>query len=85
MIIVSQNRTCIVNFNNISDIYIDNQMRIMCDDVNGAFLCRLGEYITEEECQDVFDMIIHDLDMHLTTNKNHIIYMPRSSEFNENN
>lgn len=85
MIIVSQNRTCIVNFNNTSAIYIDNNMRIKCYDANGGFLCRLGEYTTEEECQNVFDMIIHDFDVHLTTNKNHIIYMPRSSEFNENN
>lgn len=79
MIIVSQNRMSIVNFDNVNAIYIRENYAagtygIICDTNNGGDYIILGEYDTKEECQNVFNKIIHDLNVNLIANTNHIIY-----------
>lgn len=85
MIIVSQDRMSVVNFDNVTAIYIRKNyiMRdhypvetygIICDTNNGGDYIILGEYDTKEECQNVFNKIIHDLNANFIINKNHIIY-----------
>lgn len=77
MIIVSQNRMCLVNFNNTSVIYKDKDTRIVCDDMNGDLLCELGEYTTTQECDEVFERLISDIGYSFSENQLTVIYMPQ--------
>lgn len=77
MIIVSQNRLCLVNFDNTSVIYIDRDTKIVCDDMNGDLLCELGEYTTLEECKTVLERLMSDIESYLSTNQPTVIYMPQ--------
>ena len=61
MIIVSQNKAEIVNFNNIGKIYIDysnGNYKVICTDIQGCFLTSLAEYKTEERAKEVLQEII---------------------------
>ena len=61
MIIVSQDKDEIVNFDNIGKIYIDysnGNYEVSCTDIKGCYLTRLGEYKTEERAKEVLQEII---------------------------
>lgn len=77
MIIISQNKHCIVNFDNASVIYINRDTSIVCDDVNGDLLCELGEYTTLEECNTVLEQLMSAIESYLSTNQPTVIYMPQ--------
>lgn len=75
MIIVSQNRTVIVNFNNISVIAINNletNKDINCLD-NMSNVITLGKYNTEERTKEVFKEL-----MEATTSLFESYYMPEN-------
>ena len=58
MIIVSQNKTEIVNFNNIGKIYISENYEVNCLDIQGCFLTSLGIFDTEERAKEVLQDIV---------------------------
>ena len=57
MIIVSQDKTEIVNFDNNGKIYIDEK-KVHCTDTPGCWLTKLGEYKTKKRAKEVLQKII---------------------------
>lgn len=60
MIIVSQDKTIIINFNNVSAIAIDDnntkkQIHVRCNNDDDVII---GEYATEERTKEVLEKII---------------------------
>ena len=58
MIIVGQEKTKIINFDNVSKIYISGINEIICTDIEDALLTILGVYKTEERAKEVLQEII---------------------------
>lgn len=79
MIIVSQDKETIINFENIENISISDDFRYRIECTTGTNWFKLGEYHTEEECKKVFETIIDDI----VYGSNTVIYMPQSGELNE--
>ena len=59
MIIVSQDKSEIINFNNIGKIYVSEKNTVICTDNQGCFLTRLGIFDTEERAKEVLQEIIN--------------------------
>ncbi len=64
MIILNQDRTSILNFNNVSNIYIDTNetnKKIYSTNTMGTIETMLGEYKSEERAKEVLQEIIEAL------------------------
>ena len=65
MIIVSQNKTEIVNFNNITQIYISQDKEETAYFIRFETICEtyenLGEYATEKRAREVLEEIIENI------------------------
>lgn len=57
MIIVSQDKSRIFNFNNINEIYIDGERAIRCEKINETYE-DLGIYKTKERAKEVLKEIV---------------------------
>ncbi len=57
MIIVSQDKTNVINFANVGNLYADEK-KILCTDIQGCYLAKLGTYKTEERAKEVLLEIV---------------------------
>lgn len=63
MIIVSQDKTRVLNFNNILSIYTDKdetKKKIYAFSTNGEVQAQLGEYKTEERTKEILEEIVQE-------------------------
>lgn len=58
MIIVSQDKKMIINFNRISEITVDDNDVLITDDIYKSYGERIGKYETEERAKEVLQEIV---------------------------
>lgn len=82
MIIVSQNKEVIINFNNITNIRVldDNKQQIIAQDLNNKNTYYLGIYVTAERTKEVLQEIIEQYEYSQGLKKDNAIFL--SSENN---